>query len=79
LVTHGVDNSQERRTHNPNRDPAIFTVIVLVVKLLDSIGIQEHASSHLEAYAMFALVRQVLVRIPRESQSQRTVGVATLL
>jgi len=68
VIAHSVDNGQERRPHDPNSDPAIFTVVLLVVVLFDPVGIDEHARGYLEAHPMLALVRQVLVLIPRESQ-----------
>jgi hypothetical protein len=64
FIAHGVDHGQERRPNHPDGDPTIFSVVLLVVILLDSIGIEEHARGRLEAHAVLALVRQVLVLIP---------------
>jgi len=66
VIAHGVDNGQQRRSHDPDSDPAIFTVVLLVAMPFDSVGIDEHARGYLEAHPVLALVRQVLVLIPRE-------------
>src|ERR1035438_10138728 len=40
FIAHRVNNGYERRPHDPDSDPAIVTVVLLVI-LFDSVGIDE--------------------------------------